>query len=489
MERLAMITSSMTRIAGSWLTRRDTLPMQVNKECRQLGGIYIKFLQVLMVHESTRRFVASTSHQYIFETVAYEPLDIREELRRETIDESKFAHIDTEPFAAGSYGQVYGAVLENGQKVIIKVLRPSVRQNLPVDLWALRGISVIIGWFTRGSMINLPELFHEFAKATRAETDYVQEVHNAKWLRRYYQSNGSLVIPRTYEKLSSAHIIVQDHVGGISLAEAMDRQELGEYIDTVVKQETGSDVWKQLQTLGIDMLSATLRADFLMVDPHPGNIRLLADDRVALIDFGMVSKAPTNRAAFANLIHEFLKTYEDNFDIETFVLSTLAFYDTELYAAFLSVAREEGDRRVGYTSVLTAHIRQQVEAHMYGAEFEQYIADRHMSRLFNTLINRGNSLGIRFNEENALLQRSMAMYMALVRIIGERHPVGEPNKTLIHSVLEYVYRIHVKTGRYEASARTVMPRERAYEVLSNWLALLAERDDVLYRQVINKVIL
>lgn len=486
MNRLGMIIGSMVRVVTTMIADRDTLPQRVNMECLYLGGIYIKFLQVLMVHESTKRFVATTSNQHIFETIAYEPLDIRRELESaQIVVERDFRSVEVTPFAAGSYGQVYRAVLAGGQDVVIKVLRPSVRGDLPVDLAVLRCISVVIGWFSQGSMLNFPELFREFSKATRAETDYIREVHNAQWLRQYFGSKGSLVIPKTYEKLSSRHIIVQEYIPGVSLAEVVDRQEAGEHIDAVVHAETGSDIWMQLQTLGIDMLSATLQADFLMVDPHPGNIRLLRDNKVALIDFGMVSKAPTNRPAFASLIQEFLKTYEDKFDIETFMLSTLAFYDTELYAAFLTVANEESGGG-GYTTMLASHVRQQLEGHMYGPQFEQYVADRHMSRLFNTFINKGNALGIRFDEENALLQRSMAMYMALVRMIGERHPIGEPNKSLIHSVLEYVYRTHIKTGRYQSAAMPAMPRERAYEVLANWLALLAERDQVLYQRVMQE---
>lgn len=86
----------------------------------------------------------------------------------------------------------------------------------------------------------------------------------------------------------------------------------------------GSDVWKQLRLLGTELLRATVYADYLMVDPHPGNQRP-PDNKVALIDFGLVSPAPTNREAFASLIHQFRKLYDDEFEAGSFAVAMLAF--------------------------------------------------------------------------------------------------------------------------------------------------------------------
>lgn len=478
MRRYVDVLRSAYTILLARLKDSDTWKRVLIAECQRLGGVYIKFLQMIAVHMSTKDFVNDVSNRLAFEQVAYEPVDVRKELQEslgtEVLD--VFGEIADEPFAAGSYGQVYLARLQTGERVIVKVLRPSVRVNLKFDLRMLRVAATVISWFTATSIIDTKRLFKEFERATKLETDYRHEADAGEWLREYFTTAPKFYIPRTFTELSGGSVLVQEYVGGVSLASAMDEQKAGSNIEQLILKATGSNIWRQIHTLGTEMLRATLRADFLMVDPHPGNVRLLSDDKVALIDFGLIAPAPSNRTAFAGVISEYLKLYEGRFDAGSFALASLAFYDPELHDALTTVARSQD---TDYSSSLSGFITKRLANDTMA---QHYIEGRYMTYLFNDLINDGNNLGLHLAEENALVQRSMAMFLSMTRAIGELHD-GEIHFKLIHSALSIVHE-EALHGGVQRTSRASMSEERAYEVVSTWTEAIAERNQTLYRQVI-----
>jgi hypothetical protein len=441
-------------------------------QCEQLGGVYIKFLQMLASHETTKHYVFSAKSDMIYEQVDYEPLNVAAELGSEAKWFSSFA---TTPFAAGSYGQVYRGTLTTGEPVIIKILRPSIRQTLRHDLRFLNTAATIMGWMTKSSVVDIGAITKEFSKATTAETDYIREANNGEWLRNYYEKRATLVIPRSYLAFGSRHVLVQQYIPGISLTVAMAEQRRGRPIDQVVFDATGSNIWQQLHLIGAEALNAILYADYQMVDPHPGNIRLLSNNKVALIDFGMVSRAPRNRAAFVNMTGEMLKAYENRFEPGAFAIAMLGFLDMELYDALRIVARQQSDDYMQSVQTFVAsYIREQAGDSL----LEHYLLDKQMARLFNQVINRGNKLGIRIVGDNVMLQRSMNMFLSTVRAIGEAHDHAI-HFGLLHDIMSEVYNGALQNG-FNHQPTPEMSDERAYEVTANWLTMIAENDRQLY---------
>ena len=106
------------------------------EEFTKLGGVYVKFLQGVLLKSSLLRDWQSPDRLRIFENLESEPLNIQSILQTELspANLSEIASIAPNPFAAGSFGQVYFATLKNGQAVVIKLLRPMVRETLPYDL-------------------------------------------------------------------------------------------------------------------------------------------------------------------------------------------------------------------------------------------------------------------------------------------------------------------------------------------------------------------
>jgi ABC1 atypical kinase-like domain len=478
MPRLLQVVGAILSIANARIIDKYTWRTEIIDQCEKLGGVYIKFIQMLAVHESTKHWVKGVSTDMAYEQVTYEPINITRELGDIT---HKFSYISDTPFAAGSYGQVYRARLQNGDDVIVKILRPTVRKTLRQDLRILNTMAFILSFFTRSSIVNIRAITQEFSHATYTETDYIKEAASAEWLKGYYDKRGTLVIPRVYRSLSSKHILVEEYIGGISLAAAITMQREGAKIDQVVFDATGSNIWQQFEELGAESLSSTLHADFQMVDPHPGNIRLLPNNKVALIDFGMMSDAPRNKAAFVNMIGEFVKVYEDKFEPGSFAVAMLAFFDMELHDALKVVAREWSN---DYMESLESFMGDYLKSQSNDGLTQHYLLDKQMARLFNQVINRGNKLGIKISRENIMLQRSMNMFLSIMRSIGESHD-GKVHFMLIHSILSEVHTSAVQNG-FESSPVADMSQERAYEIAVNWLTVVAENDRELYKFITNR---
>lgn len=476
MFRLLQVLRSALRVLRTRLTRSYDWKVEVAQQCQELGGVYIKFLQILAVHKSTKHIVEGMGSELAFEQVPYENIDLRRELGP-LMD--KLSRIDAQPFAAGSYGQVYMGRLHTGEQVIVKVLRPSVRRTLATDLRILRVIGRAVAVFSGTSMVDFYAMEQEFARATWLETNYMLEAERGERLRDYFAQRQGIHIPRSFTELTTRNVLVQEYVAGVSLASVMSKQRAGFVVDDLVAQATGSDLWEQLRVLGTELLRATIYADYIMIDPHPGNIRLLPDNKVALIDFGLIAPAPTNRGAFAGLIHEMRNLYEDRFNAGNFAVAMLAFFDVELHDALERVAQEQTD---DYTFSLMEFIDRFVARTTQQTEIQHYLSDKQLLQLFSNILNQDNKLGIRITEENALLQRSMTMYMSMVRVISDIH-TERVYERVIHACLVAVdeeVRLH---GVTEVASKHEMSHERAFEVASNWLTIVAERDRNMYRHI------
>lgn len=165
--------------------RKGNTPAMNNMICEEftkLGGVYVKFMQGVLLKSSLMRDWNSSDKLKIFENLDSEPLDIQEILRRELTPDklSMIASISPTPFAAGSFGQVYFANLADGSQIIIKLLRPMIRDTLNYDLKLIGFFSrAFVGKLTRNVDMDVLEAIKDFKRATLRETDYVEEARLA----------------------------------------------------------------------------------------------------------------------------------------------------------------------------------------------------------------------------------------------------------------------------------------------------------------------
>jgi ubiquinone biosynthesis protein len=215
-----------------------------------------------------------------------------------------FAELDPVPTAAASIAQVHRARLRRGDgsdaEVAVKVQRPGIRATVEQDLDIVQRIAAKLESRTRWARTyGLVALSQGFAAAMREELDFRVEARNmtavaANWPAQQRAVGGSVLVtlPALYDQLSSEHVLVIGWLDGVSLRKA------GPLID-----DRGLDRAELTRALMRSMVYQLTEGGVFHADPHPGNIMLLADDRLALLDFGSVGRLDAQlRSGLQNLL-------------------------------------------------------------------------------------------------------------------------------------------------------------------------------------------
>jgi predicted unusual protein kinase regulating ubiquinone biosynthesis (AarF/ABC1/UbiB family) len=185
------------------------------------------------------------------------------------------------PVAAASLGQVYRARLRTGQTVAVKVQRPHITERIEFDIRVLRRIARILARYPnliRG--VDWEGSVKEFHATILEEMDYEQEARNAEVFRKNFGGWKLVYVPRFYHVFSTRRLIVMEFVEGMKVTDVEALKSAGLVPHEVVK------------LLARTYLKQLLEDGFFHADPHPGNLRVMADGRIAFFDFGMVGRLP-----------------------------------------------------------------------------------------------------------------------------------------------------------------------------------------------------
>ena len=202
------IIKMLGRFAKIWLGNYSNKEILYKKELfnsfKNKGGIYIKFLQSLSITKNFMNGWGTPKDYEIFNNVSYEKIDLYK-----VINVNNFRYIDNNPIAGGSFAQIYKGILNSGENVIIKVLRPSIFKNIDYDLKQLKRIVRIVSLFINSRMFNINKAFDEFKNTCLLETDYEYEIANIEYFYNLYKNSNSIVIPKVFKELSSKYVIVE----------------------------------------------------------------------------------------------------------------------------------------------------------------------------------------------------------------------------------------------------------------------------------------
>ena len=272
--------------------RSVSLAQSLTEALDRSGAVFVKFGQAL----STRRDLLppefTSELGRLQDRVSPLPwAQIERVLGEELGGTGMFTEIDTDPLASASIAQVHAATLPTGERVVLKVLRPGVTSLVERDLDIIarlaRRTEARVGWARAIGVVKLAE---GFAAALREELDFRVEAGNLAAVGAAASSDG-IVIPRAYHDLSTRRVLVMERLDGQALSKAAqdpltdcDRERLArDLLDSLLRQIVVDGVFH--------------------ADPHPGNILLLADGRLGLIDFGAVGRLDSGlRAALQRLM-------------------------------------------------------------------------------------------------------------------------------------------------------------------------------------------
>jgi predicted unusual protein kinase regulating ubiquinone biosynthesis (AarF/ABC1/UbiB family) len=190
-----------------------------------------------------------------------------------------FESFDPAPIAAASLGQVHRAVLRGGREVAVKIQRPNVRERVLKDLDALDEVAVMMERFSPATRAMDPSgVLEEFRRTILCELDYREEARNMVSLSHQLRDFDRIIVPLPIDDYTTDRVLTMDYIEGTKIT-SVSPVEWTE-VDGV---ELGEDLFRAyLQQILVDGV--------FHADPHPGNVFLTPDHRLALIDLGMVGR-------------------------------------------------------------------------------------------------------------------------------------------------------------------------------------------------------
>jgi ubiquinone biosynthesis protein len=190
-----------------------------------------------------------------------------------------FADFESTPVASASLGQVHLARLRDGRAVAVKVQRPGIREAMVDDLDALGEIAEFLDAHTEmGKRYEFRQMLEQFRKSLLRELDYRQEAHNLAAFREQLKNFESIIVPAPITDYCTARVLTMEYVPGKKITE----------MSPLARMEfDGAALAEELFRAYLDQI---LVHGFFHADPHPGNVFLTDDYRIALLDLGMVGR-------------------------------------------------------------------------------------------------------------------------------------------------------------------------------------------------------
>jgi ubiquinone biosynthesis protein len=264
--------------------RSAPLGVRIRLALEELGPIFVKFGQAV----STRRDLLPPDiadelarlQDQVPPFPAAEAIAILDASYKRSVHEV-FSRFDREPLAAASIAQVHSASLQDGTEVIVKLLRPGVRQRIEQDLEVLYALAGLADrYWVESKRLRPLDVVREYDKTIIDELDLLREGANAAQLKRNFDGSDLLYVPEVYWDYCRPEVLVQERIYGIPIS------------DMTALRAAGADI-QRLAENGVEIFfTQVFRHNFFHADMHPGNIFVQVDDpanpKYAAVDFGIV---------------------------------------------------------------------------------------------------------------------------------------------------------------------------------------------------------
>lgn len=250
---------------------------------------------------------------------------------------SRFASFIEEPVAAASVAQVHRAVLKTGQAVAVKVQLPHARRLFRQDSAVFRALAAVGAPMI--SHFDLKQVIDQIIEMTLQELDFLREEANLKKFESL--PHGPIIhVPHLYEDMSSDRVLVSEWIDGIKLTDFLNRNP--ERAQSLLRELLSSYV-QQITAFGV-----------YHADPHPGNFLVMADGRVAVLDFGAIGiLSPEETRHYAMLLNVlFGKIQVDEPLGELFRKAGFVARNQQVFQEVADLVLKESLRKPGNTEIL-----------------------------------------------------------------------------------------------------------------------------------------
>ena len=254
-------------------------PVQLRKRLEILGPTYIKLGQILSLREDILPKSVTTELKNLLDRLPAVPYDRFVELVAKDlgIDPlAAFAEIQRRPIGSASIGQTHFARLHSGERVVIKTVKPGIRETLRRDVVLLKllghVLQVVAGRFQPKRVID------EFCHYTLREVDLRLEADNAETFAANFRDQSDIVFPKIYRQLTGPSVLTMEYFEGVKP-------------DSAAAREMPQEDRERVVDLGASAIIRMLYRDgFFHADLHPGNLIILPGPKAGFIDLGMVGR-------------------------------------------------------------------------------------------------------------------------------------------------------------------------------------------------------
>ena len=255
---------------------------RVRLACEELGPTFVKLGQILSTRPDLIPLeIAQELEKLQSGAPEDDPATARQIVEEELGGpvEELFVNFHDAPMASASIGQVHRAWLADGRAVVVKVQHPGIEERVEVDFDILASIAALMERHDETARsLQLTAVIQEARRSVLGELDFRRELRHLTYFRRAFADEPGLMLPEPIPERSARRVLTMGFLDGRSVAD--DAQLDAEGRDRSALALTGAHTF-------LDMV---FRDGVFHADPHPGNVMVLADGRLALLDFGMVGR-------------------------------------------------------------------------------------------------------------------------------------------------------------------------------------------------------
>lgn len=292
---------------------------RVRLALEELGPTYIKLGQILstrpdlvpvdFIHELSKlqdnvpSFPFSEAKRIIEQELGKPALEV-------------FDNLEETPFASASIGQVHKATLGDGEQVAVKIQRPGIRKLVEVDLEIMLHLATLMERHIEELALHQPiKIVEEFARTIEKEMDYTLEATSMERVSRQFINASFAYIPKVFREATTTRVLTTEFIDGIKVSKIKDLDAAG--YDRELITTRGAQI----------LLTQIFDYGFFHADPHPGNLFVLPDNVICLLDFGMMGIVDrTTRELFVELVDSIVRKDENR---TTQVLLKLTIWEDE----------------------------------------------------------------------------------------------------------------------------------------------------------------
>ncbi len=246
----------------------------------ELGPTYVKFGQILANRPDILPEELINELKKLQDAVpGFAFSDVKEIIENDLNGslENLFLSFNEKPIASASIAQVHRAVLRTGEEVVVKVQRPDIEEIIEEDLRILADLAEIAEHnFPQIARFEPIELVKSLNKSMSRELNFLLEAYNINHFQHLFKTDPLVYVPKVYSKFSTRRVICMEYIQGVKVDQIHQLRKMN--VDLHALAEKGLYLYfQQIFEFG-----------FFHADPHPGNVLVLQDHRICLIDFGMV---------------------------------------------------------------------------------------------------------------------------------------------------------------------------------------------------------